>query len=74
MRLELSTIGTMTTLAELLTGKCYVGIPANEWRGDPFQAALPCWDENWQMPTAKEIRSERLTLDLEIRKRIGRAI
>lgn len=40
---------------------------------DPFQDALPCWDENWQMPTAKEIRAERLTLDLELRKRIGRA-
>lgn len=39
--LNLSTKGTYTRLTELLSGQCYVAVPENDWRGDPFwEAAL----------------------------------
>ena len=41
--IELSTKGTFTTLAELLTGKVYIGTVPRVDVQDPFQDAVPCW-------------------------------
>jgi hypothetical protein len=68
MRLNLSTVGTWTRLAELLVGSAYLALPQHgfgfEGKAiDPFQSTgLPCWHpDNFTAQYIQAYKARRVT-------------